>query len=329
MMNPMKRHRLNLCRLLTAMILSGAASLGLSQEFPGRPLTIVVPFAAGGPTDVIARTLAERMRVPLKQPVMVENRVGAASLIALNYVRSRPADGYTMVMVSTTITTLPSLNAAANYSVARDFTSIAGIGRATMLLVVNREAGIDSFAALMAQAKANPGRLNWGLASTLGFDHLAAERIMRQAGFRVETIGYQGDAPMTTDLIANRVQVAISAPGLFTANIAAGKLTPLAVTSASRWPDNPGVPTMAEVGLKDLVIESWFGVFGPAGMPADVVNVLNREISAALGTPEVGARLRAIGYLPMPLGPAQIAELAGSSEQSWAQVIKAMGIKPQ
>ncbi len=325
----MKSMLSHLYKAFTTMILISAASIAMAQEFPGRPVTIVVPFAAGGPTDVIARTLADRIRVPLKQPVMVENRVGAASLIALNYIRSRPADGYTMVMVSTTITTLPSLNAAANYSVSRDFTSIAGIGRATMLLVVNRETGIDSFAALMAQAKANPGKLNWGLASTLGFDHLAAERIMRQAGFRVETIGYQGDAPMTTDLLANRVQIAISAPGLFAANIAAGKLTPLAVSSASRWPDNPGVPTLAEVGLMNLVIESWFGVFGPAGMPADVVNVLNREISAALATPEVSARLRAIGFLPMPMSPAQIAELAAGSEQSWAQVIKAMVIKPQ
>ena len=305
------------------------ATTALAQEFPNKPITIVAPFPAGGTTDIIARSLADKMRGPLKQSVLVENRPGAASLLALNYVRSKPADGYTMVMMSTTITTLPSLNASANYSVARDFTSIAGIGRSTMMLVVNKESGVDSVAGLIAYAKANPGKLNWGVASNLGFDHLAAERFMAQAGVKFDIIGYQGDAPMRTDLMANRVQISIGGPGIFAPHIAAGALRPLAITSATRWPDLPNIPTLAEAGVKDVVVEPWFGAFGPAGVPGDVVAVLNREISAAIQSPDVTTRLASIGMVPMVMSVTQIAELASSSEQSWARAIKAMGIKPQ
>ena len=315
----------------TLVTLAGlsAALTASAQDFPTRPISIVVPFPAGGTTDIVARSIADKMRVALNQSVVAENKPGAASLLALNYVRSKPADGYTIVMVSTTVTTLPSLNASANYSIAKDFTSIAGIGRIPQLLVVHKDTGIETLAGLIAYAKANPGKLNWGVASNLGFDHLAALRIMYQAGIKIETIAYQGDAPLRTDLQANRVQVAAGAPGLFMAQVNAGTVRPLAVTSAARWPDVPNVPTIGEAGMKDAVIEAWFGTFGPAGMPANVVNILNREINAAIQTPDVMARLAAIGFQPMILSPAQMTDLAVSSEQSWGQVIKAMGIKPQ
>jgi tripartite-type tricarboxylate transporter receptor subunit TctC len=311
---------------LAGLTLTAAAQ---AQDFPNKPITIVAPFAAGGTTDIIARSLADKMRGPLKQSVLVENRPGAASLLALNYVRSKPADGYTMVMMSTTITTLPSLNANANYSIAKDFTSIAGIGRSTMMLVVNKESGVDSVAGLIAYAKANPGKLNWGVASNLGFDHLAAERFMAQAGVKFDIIGYQGDAPMRTDLVANRVQISIGGPGIFAPQIAAGALRPLAITSATRWPDLPNIPTLAEAGVKDVVVEPWFGAFGPAGVPPEVVSLLNREFNAAIQSQDVVARLASIGMVPMVMTVAQITELATTSEQTWARAIKAMGIKPQ
>ena len=198
-----------------------------------------------------------------------------------------------------------------------------------MLMVVHKDTGVDSFGALLAQVKASPGKLNWGVASSLGFDHLAAERIMSQTGIRIHIIGYQGGAPMRTDLIANRVQSSLGAPGGFAAQIATGVLRPLVVTSANRWPDVPNVPTLVELWFKDIVVEPWFGAFGPAGVPANAVTVLNREISAAVQTPELVALMATIGYLPMPMTPAQITELANSSEQSWGRVIKALGIKPQ
>lgn len=297
-----------------------------AQSFPTKPITIVVGLAAGGSTDVLTRMMATKMRVGLKQEVIVENRTGAASLVALNYVRSQPADGYTLIVISTTITTLPSLNANATYTVEKDFTPVAGVGRGVMVLVANPDAGIKSVADLLQRAKAAPGKLNWGLASTYGFDHLGALRIMRDAGVQIETVGYKGDAPLRTDLMAGRVQVAL---GGFAADAIGGKLVPLAVSTPTRWPTLPNVPTLAEAGLMNSSTEPWFGTFGPAGMPRDVVAILNREISAAVQTPEVEGLLEKIGWRPMPLNPAQITELALSNERTWSQLIKALGIKPE
>lgn len=319
-------------KTLTAALAFGAiaaAHHASAQNYPARPISIVVPFTAGGTTDVITRAVAAKMRVALKQDVVVDNRPGAASLVALNYVRSQPADGYTLVLMSTTITTLPSLNSNAKYTVEKDFTPVAGVGRGVMLLVAHADSGIKSMADLIARAKAQPGKINWGLASTLGFDHLGAMGIMRESGIKVETVGYKGDAPLTLDLVANRVQLALGAPGVFQQHIAAGKLVPLAVASTARWPDLPAVPTLIEAGLKESTIEPWFGTFGPAGMPREIVNILNREISAAVQTPEVSEQLAKIGWRPMPLSVAQMTELAISAERNWSRVIPAMGIKPE
>jgi len=318
----------NMLRCLAAVVSLAAAS-SHAQTFPSKPISIVVPFTAGGTTDVIARGVAAKMRIALNQDVIVDNRPGAASLVALNHVRGQPADGHTLVLMSTTITTLPSLNSNAKYSIEKDFTPVAGVGRGVMLLVAHTDTGIKTLGELIAKAKAEPGKINWGLASTLGFDHLGAMGIMREASVKIETVGYKGDAPLTVDLIANRVQVALGAPGVFGPHIAAGKLTPLAVASAARWPDLPNVPTVVEAGLKQSTIEPWFGTFGPAGMPRDAVNILNREISAAVQSPEVSAQLAKIGWRPMPLSVAQMTELALSAERNWSQVIKAMGIKPE
>jgi tripartite-type tricarboxylate transporter receptor subunit TctC len=288
-----------------------------------------VPFTAGGTTDVISRAVAAKLRVAFKQDVLVDNKPGAASLVALNYVRSQPGDGHTVVLMSTTITTLPSLNSNAKYTIEKDFTPIAGVGKGVMLLVAHTDTGINSMAELIQQAKSSPGKLNWGLASTLGFDHLGAMGIMREAGIKVETVGYKGDAPLTLDLVANRVQLALGAPGVFAPHIQAGRLRPIAVASAARWPDLPNVPSVVELGLRESTIEPWFGTFGPAGVPRDVVATLNREISAAVTSPEVSEQLAKIGWRPMPLSVAQINELALDAERTWSRVIKAMGIKPE
>jgi tripartite-type tricarboxylate transporter receptor subunit TctC len=315
-------------RCIAALTSLGAAA-AFAQSYPSKPITIVVPFTAGGSTDVITRAVATKLRAALKQEVIVDNRPGAASLVALNYVRSQPADGYTLVLMSTTITTLPALNSNAKYTIEKDFTPVAGVGKGVMLLVAHADTGINNMAELLAQAKASPGKLNWGLASTLGFDHLGAMGIMREAGVKIETVGYKGDSPLTLDLVANRVQLALGAPGVFGPHIQAGKLRPIAVASAVRWPDLPSVPTLVEAGFKESTIEPWFGTFGPGGMPREVVAVLNREISAAVQTPEVAGQLAQIGWRPMPLNVAQMTDLALSSERNWSQVIKAMGIKPE
>jgi len=322
----MQTHSLR--RLLVALLSAGAllSTFAQAQGFPTKPVTIVVGLAAGGSTDVLTRMIATKIRVGLKQEVIVENRPGAASLVALNYVRAQPPDGHTLIIISTSITTLPSLNSNAKYSVEKDFTPVAGVGRGVMVLVAVPEAGIKSVADLIQQSKASPGKFNWGLASTYGFDHLGALRIMRDAGIQIETVGYKGDAPLRTDLTAGRVQIAL---GAFVTDVTAGKLVPLAVSTSTRWPTLPNVPTLAEAGLKDSSAEPWFGAFGPAGMPRDVVATLNREISAAVQTPEVEGLLEKIGWRPMPLNPAQITELALSNERTWSQLIKALGIKPE
>lgn len=305
------------------------APLVSAQAFPTRPITIVVPFPPGGATDAIARALADKMRGPLRQEVIIDNRPGAASLIALQHVRRQPADGHTVVLMSTTITTLPSLNKSADYSVRKDFTPIAAAGEGSMMLMVNAETGIRTVADLIREAKVNK-KMTWGLASTLGFDHLAAVRIMRAAGVTVETVGYKGSAPLTLDLLANRVQVVIGGSmDLYAEHIRSGRLNLLAVSSEKRYPEFPNAPTLLETGLKDSLISLWFGVFGPAGVPAPAVDVLNREINAAMQTPDLAGRLDKLGYKPLILDAPRFAQLAYDSERSWAETIKAIGIQPQ
>jgi tripartite-type tricarboxylate transporter receptor subunit TctC len=298
-----------------------------AQTFPSRPITIVVGLAAGGTTDVLARAIGAQMH--LGQPVIVEDRPGAASLVALNYVRSQPPDGYNLILISTSMATLPSLNSNAKFSVQKDFTPVAGVGRGVMLLVAHSSTGIKTVSDLIRVAKATPDKLTWGLASTYGFDHLGALVFMREAGIHIETVGYKGDAPLIVDLSAGRVQLAMGAAGGFANDMAAGKVVPVAVATSARWPGLPNVPTFIESGLKDASFDVWFGMFGPAGMPRDVVATLNREISAAVQTPEVSGLLDRIGWRPMPLTPDQITDLAFSSERMWSQTIKAMGLKAE
>jgi tripartite-type tricarboxylate transporter receptor subunit TctC len=321
----MRSPTLLLAVLLAAMfpVCAGA------QGFPARPVTIVVPFPPGGGTDVIARALAVKLRGGLKQEVIVDNRPGAASLIALNHVRAQPPDGYSLVLMSTTITTLPSLNSNATYSVGRDFTPIAGIARGAMMLVVHTSTGIDSMAALIRHAKEQPGKLTWGLASTLGFDHLGAMRIMKEAGIHIETVGYKGAAPQLLDTVAGRVQIMLGSPGGLAQHFASGTLRPIAVTSPTRMPAFADVPTLVEQGLKDASVEVWFATFGPAGVPRDVATRLNREISVAIQTPELVETMDRLGYRPMPLDVAQTAELAVSNERDWGRLIRSLGIKPE
>ena len=166
-------------RLLWCTLLACYCAAAQAQGYPTRPVRVLVGFTPGGTTDVVARVIAQKLSEQLKQSVVVDNRPGAASLVALNHVRSQPPDGHTIVLMSTTITTLPSLNANAKYTIEKDFTPIAGVGKGVMLLVAHTETGIQSFADLVRQAKSSPGKLNWGLASTLGFDHLGAMGIMR------------------------------------------------------------------------------------------------------------------------------------------------------
>ena len=322
----MKTSILRVALLLAALVAPTAA---LSQSYPTKPITLSVPFPPSGTTDSIARALSAKLRLSLKQEFLIDNRPGAASLIALNHVRRQPADGYSLVLMSTTITTLPSLNVNADYTVERDFTPIAAAGQGSMMLVVNSETGIKTVADLIAQARAS-NKLTWGLASTLGFDHLGAMRIMRDAGINIETVGYKGNAPLALDLLANRVQVVLGGSmDLFGAHIKSGRLTLLGVSSEQRYAEFPNAPTLLEAGLKDSQISLWFGVFGPAGVPPTVVTLLNREINAAMQAPDLVERLATIGFTPLIMGPEKFAQLAYSSEKSWAATIKAMGVKPQ
>jgi tripartite-type tricarboxylate transporter receptor subunit TctC len=315
--------------LASAALLALVATPALAQQFPSKPLRLIAPFAAGGSTDTLARAIAEKMAASLGQPVVVENRPGAASLTALDHVRAQPADGYTMVLSTTTITTLPSLNANAKYSVAKDFTALGGVAKGAFTLVVHASTGINDLAGLIAMAKAQPDKLTWGLASQLGFDHLGAEKFMREAGIKIQTVGYKGDADMMADLVAGRVQVAMGSLRQFAPHFPTGVLKPLAVSSAARLPELPDTPTFVQAGAQGYVVEPWFGMFAPAGVPANVVAVLSREVAAAALSPEVGARIAAMAWTAMPLPAAEMANLAAASEKDWAKVIGDMGLKPQ
>jgi tripartite-type tricarboxylate transporter receptor subunit TctC len=318
------------------LVAAAAASLALPAWAQSqRPIRLVVPYPPGGPLDRLARVLAEAVKDSLGT-VVVENKPGAGGNLGADNVAKSPADGTHIVMGAVATHAInPWLYAKIPYDPVRDFTPITLVAQVPNVLVMNAEAAerlkIATLADLVAYAKANPGKLNYGSGGNGSAGHLAGEMFKRQAGVFAVHIPFGGGAPAQLALLGGQVDFNIDNLATASGNIRAGKLRALAVTTARRAPSMPDVPTMAEagrtLGLANFNIDTWFGLFGPAGLPADVLQRLNQGFTAALRSPEVKAKFAPMLAEPAPMTPDEFAAFVKAELAKYRDVVKASGAR--
>jgi tripartite-type tricarboxylate transporter receptor subunit TctC len=295
--------------------------------YPDRIVKIVVPFAPGGGTDVIARTLAQEMAKDLGASVIIENKPGAGTIIGTQAVATSEPDGYTLLMGTFSHAVNLSLNARLPYDPHTDFAAVALIARSFNFVVVNPQSAIKSVADLIAAAKADPDKLSYGTYGTGTSAHLAGELFKNMAKVNLTTVPYKGAAPAITDLIGGQIQVMFTTVASAASLIEGGQLRALAVTSAERSPAFPQLPTVAEAGVPGYAAESWYGLFAPARTPPDVIDRLNKSAALAVQS-EAFKRLGVNeGLVTVARPPQELDRYVRGEEERWRKVIEDAGIK--
>jgi tripartite-type tricarboxylate transporter receptor subunit TctC len=301
-----------------------------AQGYPIKPIRFVVPYAPGGNTDILARLLGQKLSEAWGQQVIIDNRPGAAGTVGAELVARAPADGYTLIMGSFgNIIVANSLYKNLKYDPFRDFASIALVSLPPGILVENPAVPAQNVRELIAYAKSNPGRLNYGSPGSGAWNHLFFELFNASAGISIVHVPYKGIAPAVVDLLGGQVQLAISAFPTALPHIRSGKLRALAVTSAKRSGLMTDVPTVAESGLAGYEAAGWFGVLAPAGTPPAVVAKLNAEINRILELPEVKASLASDGAEPAGGTPAQMTESARAASAKWSKLIRELNLRTE
>ena len=313
-------------------LLSIAAAVGLApsasaQPFPSKPLKLVIPFPPGGPLDIVARALAERVKESLGV-VVVENRAGAGGNIGADAVAKSPADGYTVVMGAlSTHAVNPSLYPTMPYDAVKDFAPLSLVAITPNVLIVKSGTPIASVKDLVAYAKANPKKTNFGSGSNGSAGHLAGELFKIETGTDVMHIPYKGGAPALQALLAGDTQFMFDNLANAMAQVKGGTVRAIAVTTAQRSKLGPDLPTMAEGGLPGFDISTWFGLLAPAGTPPEAVARWNAEIVKALNAPDVREKMLAQGAEPAPTTPQEFAQFIARERDKYAKIVKASGAK--
>jgi tripartite-type tricarboxylate transporter receptor subunit TctC len=314
--------------------LAGAAAfasgrLAFATDYPAKQVRVIAPFAPGAATDTCARIVAQGLGERWNKPVIVENKVGASGTIAAAMVAQSPPDGYTLLLGTIgTCATNPLVMANVPYDTLNDFTPISLFAKVAMLVVVHPSLPFKSLGELIAYARANPGKLNCGNAGIGSSPHLAALLFESLAKVKLEQVAYSGVAPMVPDLLANRVNVSLGDASTFLPHVRSGALRALGVTTATRFEGLPEVPTVAEAGVPGYEASAWYGVVGPAKMPADIVAKLSTDIAAIAGTPEVKKKLAPLAAVTVGSTAPEFATFIRAEYDRWSKLIKESGVKP-
>jgi tripartite-type tricarboxylate transporter receptor subunit TctC len=320
----LSRHRAALVPL--GIALAAAALPAHALSYPERPIRLIVPLAAGGAMDTIARAVAAKLGEALGQTVVVDNRGGGGGTIGAELAAAAAPDGYTLIMMSATSVIRPLLYPA-RYDLARDFAPVSLVSAQPYLLVVHPSLPVKTFAELVAHAKSNPGKLNYASAGQGSIIHLATELLNLRTGMRTVHVPYKGMGAAYPDLLAGHVQLALGSIVSAQPHARAGRLRALAVTSPQRVKSSPEVPTIAESGVPGYAVTNWYGVLAPARTPRPVIERLHREIAAVLQQPETAKRFAADGAEVVGSTPAQFGAHLESETHIWSEVIKTAGIK--
>jgi tripartite-type tricarboxylate transporter receptor subunit TctC len=316
-----------LSRALSLLIVAVSwAAPADAQPWPNRPIRLVVPFSPGGTTDVVARLIAQGLGTALGQPVVVDNRAGAAGNIGADAVAKSPPDGYTLLMGTVgTHAINAGLYKKMPYDTVADFAPVTLVAAVPNILVLNPAVPVASVKDLIAYAKANPGKLNFASSGNGTSIHLSGELFKTMTGVEMTHVPYKGSAPALTDLIGGQVQLMFDNLPSALPHVKSGKLKALAVTTAERAPAFPDLPTVQEKGLPGFETSSWFGVLAPAGTPREIVARLNTEILKLLATPDMQERFAQNGAQVVGKGPAEFAAHIKAEMAKWAKVIKESG----
>jgi len=299
-----------------------------AQPYPNRPIKIVVPYAAGGAVDIVARTVGQPLSEALKQPVIVDNRPGASANIGMELVAKATPDGYTLLMASNGIATNMALFPHLAFDGQRDFVAIAKIGYAPLVIVVPASSPAKTLKDLIAMAKAEPGKLTYASAGNGSSGHLAGELLKSTAKIDVLHVPYKGGAPAITDLLGERISFMPINPVEVIAHIRGGRLRALAVASDKRFALLPDVPTAAEAGLAGYEASVWWGLIAPAKTPPEIVQQLNTETDKVLANPANANKLAELGVVVTPGTSEQFTAFVKAQTQLWSGVIKSAGIQP-
>ncbi|UGY03620.1 Bug family tripartite tricarboxylate transporter substrate binding protein [Bradyrhizobium quebecense] len=311
---------------LTALL--AAALPARAADYPSRPIKLVVPYAAGGPTDVLGRIVGEYLGRDLKQVVVVENKAGAQGAIGAEAVARSDPDGYTLFVTAASIFVLnPLLYKKLPYDPARDFRLLSVITDAPMIMEVHPSVPARTIAEFVAYAKKNPGKLNFGSAGTGGTVHLAGEMFKQMAGVEMTHVPYKGAGPALTDLLSGNIQLMFDTLGTALPPVKSGMLRALAVTSTERIPDLPDLPTIAESGYPDYAVSVWYGIAAPSKVPDEIADKIKASLDRVLNDEAFRASLVRIGFPPLRVkSQAEIDKFVDTDRARWAGVVKALNI---
>ena len=318
----------DLFRCLLVACLAAAASAAGAQPYPSKPITIVVPFAAGSGTDSITRIVAQYLSVALNQSVVVENKVGASGALAATYVARAAPDGYTLLMATnSTHSANPHLFKNLGYDPVKDFAPVARLGSYVFMLVVGKDVPVTTLQELVAYAKANPGKLTYASGNTTGI--VAGETFKSKAGVDILHVPYKSTPPAINDVLGGRISMIVidMAPGI--EHVRAGNFRALAVTTKERSALLPDLPSLAEAGIPGYDVTSYAALFAPAGTPKEIVDRLNAEIQKIIADPEAKKRIAVTGFDAFSGPPESLAAFVQTELVNWGKLIKDAGIEPQ
>lgn len=306
----------------------GLTTVAFAQSYPTRPITLIVPFPPGGIIDGTARVLEAALSKELGQPIVIENKGGAAGTIGSDWVAKSRPDGYTLLMTPVPFVITQTLYPKLPYDGQKDFAPIALLTRAPFLIAASTSLPLRSLAELVASAKSRPGAVNFSSAGSGSPAHLAGELLRKTAGVEMVHVPYKGGGPAVADMVAGHVTFTLATPAEILPHVAAGKARALAVTTLARSALTPETPTVAESGYPGFEITVWYGVAAPAGTPGPVVDRLAAAFSAAVASPDIRERLTGMGMEAAYLGPDAFGRFLRAEHEKWAQLVRDSGAKP-
>ena len=310
-------------KLVAGISLALVTGWAAAQAYPAKPVRLVVPFPAGGATDILARAISIKAAEKLGQPIVIDNRAGAGGTIGSALVAKSPADGYTLLIATGSTHSIgPIINPKLPYDVVSDFEPVVYVAKTASVLVVPASLPVKSLAEFIALAKAKPGQLNYGSSGNGTNSHLSSELFKAQAGVFITHIPYRGTGLVFNDMMSGQVHMLMDNYVTSQANIKEGRLRVLGVTSPQRLPFLPDVPTLSEQGLKGFDVSNWFGIYAPHGTPNEAINKVNAAFNAALQDPEMIKRLAFLGATPTGSTPAQMGKMVADDKTKWANLIR-------
>jgi tripartite-type tricarboxylate transporter receptor subunit TctC len=306
-----------------------SASAAVAQTYPARPVKIIVPFAAGGPADIYARVVGEKLQAALGQSFVIEDRPGGGAIVGTDAVAKSPPDGYTLLMMSNTHTVNESLFSEKPYQLMRDLVPVAPVNYSDLVMVVHPSVPASTLAEFIALAKAKPGEMNFGSGGSGTSNHLGGELFNNVAGVKLVHVPYKGVNLAMNDVLAGNIQLVLIGIPAAAPNIKSGKLRALAVLARTRAAALPEVPTAAEAGLPDFDVTTWYGVLAPAGTPRAIVTRLNGELVRIMHAPDLKERLATLATDPVTSTPEEFAAYIKQEMARWAEIVRRTGIKAE